>query len=219
MRQEKISIKWKIFLYLLTFAGILLLVLWLIQICYLDTFYKKIKTRYAEKIISETIAILRSGEEDAEEKIDELAAENNVAVFVTDMEGNAVTSEVFSKSKLTMINVWATYCSPCLNEMPELGELAAEYDSADFQLLGIVSDVMEGQEENIGYAAELIEETGAEYPHLLLNESLYYGLLSDVSAVPTTFFLNEQGQVLDVVVGAMDKSGWKEKIDGLLETL
>lgn len=137
----------------------------------------------------------------------------------TDMDGHSISQEICADSRLTMINVWATYCNPCLNEMPELGELAAEYDSADFQLLGIVSDVMEGQEENIGYAAELIEETGAEYPHLLLNESLYYGLLSDVSAVPTTFFLNEQGQVLDVVVGAMDKSGWKEKIDGLLETL
>ena len=38
-----------------------------------------------------------------------------------DMEGNAVTSEIFSESRLTMINVCATYCSPCLNDMPELG--------------------------------------------------------------------------------------------------
>lgn len=113
MRQEKISIKWKIFLYLLTFAGILLLVLWLIQICYLDTFYKKIKTRYAEKIISETIAILRSGEEDAEEKIDELAAENNVAVFVTDMEGNALyDAEYIANSRIGSMSVdrFKEYC-------------------------------------------------------------------------------------------------------------
>ena len=123
-------------------------------------------------------------------------------------------------SKLTMINVWATYCNPCLKEMPELGELVQEYDAADFQLIGIVSDVVEGQDEDaLAYAAGLVEETGAAYPHLLLNESLYKGLLAEVSAVPTTFFLNEKGEVLDVVVGAMDKTHWKEKIDGLLENL
>ena len=40
MKHEKISIKWKIFFYLLVFTGILLTVLWLVQICYLDKFYK-----------------------------------------------------------------------------------------------------------------------------------------------------------------------------------
>lgn len=137
-----------------------------------------------------------------------------------DMEGNTISQDICKNSKLTMINVWATYCNPCLNEMPELGELAAEYDAKDFQLIGIISDVLEGQdEESIAYAADLIEETGADYPHMLLNESLYYGLLQDVSAVPTTFFLNEKGEILDVVVGAMDKSRWEEKINGLLEEL
>ena len=52
-----------------------------------------------------------------------------VAFEAKDMEGNEVTSGVFAESKLTMINVWATYCNPCLNEMPDLGELSGEYDS------------------------------------------------------------------------------------------
>jgi thioredoxin-related protein len=43
--------------------------------------------------------------------------------------------------------------------------------------------------------------------------------LTDVTAVPTTFFLDGEGNVLDTVVGAMDKESWKEKIDGLLEEL
>ena len=45
------------------------------------------------------------------------------------------------------------------------------------------------------------------------------GLLTEVTAVPTTFFLNKDGEILDVIVGAMDKSKWKEKIDALLEEL
>lgn len=137
-----------------------------------------------------------------------------------DMDGNTVTSDLFGNSRLTMVNVWATYCNPCLREMPDLGELAGEYDPADFQLYGIISDVQEGAEEaDLKKAEELIEKTGAHYPHLLLNESLYYALLTEVTGVPTTFFVDENGVVLGVVLGSKEKSVWKEIIDGLLEEL
>lgn len=146
--------------------------------------------------------------------------EEAVVFEARDMNGNTVTSDIFSQSKLTMVNVWATYCNPCLSEMPELGELAGEYGQEEFRLIGIVSDVMEGAEqEELDNAAELIEQTGADYTHLLLNQSLYNALLYDVSAVPTTFFIDENGKVLGGVVGAREKAVWKEIIDGLLEEL
>lgn len=137
-----------------------------------------------------------------------------------DMEGNTVTEAVFAQSKLTMVNVWATYCNPCLSEMPGLGELAAQYDPEEFQIIGIVSDVMEGgEQETLDQAEALIQETGADYTHLLLNESVYYALLTGVSAVPTTFFVDESGTILDTVVGAMEKEDWEERIDGYLAQL
>ena len=133
----------------------------------------------------------------------------------TDLEGNTVTSDIFSQSKVTMVNIWATYCNPCLSEMPELGELAAEYDGEEFQIIGIISDVLEGEDQSL--AEGLVQQTGANYTHLLLNESVYYALLTDVNAVPTTFFIDENGTVLDTVVGAMKKTAWEEKINALLE--
>lgn len=135
------------------------------------------------------------------------------------LDGALVSSGLFSDAKLTMINVWATYCNPCLSEMPGLGELAGAYDSEDFQLIGIISDVTEDADEAVlQYASDLVDETGAGYPHLLLNESLYTALLTEVSAVPTTFFVDQNGQILDTVVGAMEKSAWEEKINALLES-
>ena len=116
-----------------------------------------------------------------------------------------------------MVNVWATYCNPCLSEMPFLGELAEEYDTEKFQIIGIVSDVIEGNDQSL--AENLVEQTSANYTHLLLNESIYYGLLMDVTAVPTTFFIDEDGMLLDTVVGAMKKTAWEDKINGLLESL
>ena len=134
------------------------------------------------------------------------------------LDGNTLSADLFSESRITMINVWATYCNPCFNEMPGLGELASSYNPGDFQLIGIISDVMEdADEETLTHAADLVAETGADYPHLLLSESLYYALLTDVSAVPTTFFVDQDGQILDTVIGAMEKSAWEEKINALLE--
>ena len=149
---------------------------------------------------------------------EEQTSSPHVVFKAQDMDGNEISSEIFANTKLTMVNVWATYCNPCLSEMPGLGELAGEYAPEDFQIIGIISDVMEdGEEGQVEYAASLIEQTGADYTHLLLNRSLYIGLLTGVSAVPTTFFIDENGTVLDTVIGAMDKSAWEEKIDGFLE--
>lgn len=159
-----------------------------------------------------------SGSEPADGAVSAVEPSAAAVIFEgTDLEGNPLSSEVFSQSKLTMVNVWATYCNPCLREMPSLGELAAEYDPEEFQLIGIVSDVLEGEDQST--AESLVQQTQANYPHLLLNESIYYGLLMDVSAVPTTFFLDKDGMVLDTVVGAMEKSAWEDKINGLLEGL
>lgn len=149
---------------------------------------------------------------------DAAAEETYILTFeATTTDGEMLTSDCLSQSRLTMMNVWATYCNPCLSEMPDLGEIAASYDTADFQMIGIVSDVTEEADAaDIEYAKELITETSANYTHLLLNESLYVNLVGAVEAVPTTFFVNQEGEVLGYVVGAQSKDAWEEIIDGLL---
>lgn len=152
------------------------------------------------------------------EKIEEHSDNTPILTFEANtIEGEAVTSDIFADSKLTMLNVWATYCSPCLNEMPDLGEIANSYDKAEFQMYGIVSDVQEGDTKMMETANELIEETKADYPHLVLSESLYTNLLSGVTSVPTTFFVNQDGEVLGYLVGAQSKEAWENIINELLE--
>ena len=145
--------------------------------------------------------------------------EETAPIFIafegTDLDGNTVSQEIFTQSKLTMVNVWATYCNPCLREMPGLGELAEEYDGSEFQIIGIVSDVMEGEDQTL--VETLVQETGAAYPHLLANDSIYRAILNSVSGVPTTFFFDGDGMYLGGVVGSAEKSAWEEIVNGLLE--
>ena len=147
--------------------------------------------------------------------------EETAPIFIafegTDLDGNTVSQEIFTQSKLTMVNVWATYCNPCLSEMPGLGELAAEYDPAEFQIIGIVSDVWEGEDQTL--VESLIQKTGADYLHLLANDSIGQAILSSVSGVPTTFFFDGEGAYLGGVVGSAEKEKWEEIIHGLLEEM
>ena len=151
------------------------------------------------------------------------STEQQVYVFefsdAVTVDGGTMSSDVFANSKLTMVNVWATFCGPCINEMPDLGEIANAYDAADFQLIGIVSDVMEGDDDMLAEAKEIIEETGANYQHLLLNQELYYNLVGASDSVPTTYFFNQKGELLGYLVGAQSKENWEAIIDGLMEEM
>lgn len=167
------------------------------------------------------ILLMISGCGGSEEPQSDVAPQESVTVqngFVTtDLYGEEVTDAIFAESKLTVLNVWATYCGPCINEMPDLGELAAEYEDMDVRIVGIPMDVM--NQESLEYAFAIVEDTGADYTHLLLTQELYDWGLQEVQYVPTTFFVNGQGEIIDTVVGSMDKESWKELIDEKLASL
>lgn len=80
-----ISIKWKVFFYLLGFTVVLLAILWLFQICYLDAFYKRIKTEEAKRAMEEAIAVLET--EKGQEELEALAASYNLSILAVDSQG------------------------------------------------------------------------------------------------------------------------------------
>ena len=143
------------------------------------------------------------------------------ALDALDLTGERVDASIFKEHKLTMVNIWATYCSPCISEMPALGELNDAYAGQGFQVVGIVTDVLNrdgsismGQ---LQQARQIISTTGADYRHLLPSESLDAAKLNAVSAVPETFFVNQAGrQVGPTYVGARDKAAWQAIIEEML---
>lgn len=139
----------------------------------------------------------------------------------TDLDGNAVDQTLLQGKKLTMVNVWATYCGPCVQEMPALGQLAAEYADRGLQILGLVSDAQnadgETVEDQVQLAKDIAAQTGADYLHLIPGTNLNY-LLYQITAVPTTFFVDENGvQVGSAYVGAQSYEDWVRTIDQALE--
>lgn len=139
-----------------------------------------------------------------------------------DLDGNAVDATVFSGKQLTMVNIWATFCGPCLREMPELGELNQEYADQGFQIIGIPVDTLDRKgdlsEDMIALAQDIVSKTGADYLHILPSDSLNKAKLNQVTAVPETIFVNEDGeQVGESYLGARSKKDWANIIETLLE--
>lgn len=135
-----------------------------------------------------------------------------------DLEGNAVDDSIFDDYDVTMVNVWGTFCGPCIQEMPDLGELAKEYEEKGLQIIGIVSDATDYEggypEETVELAKEIVEETGADYLHLLPSQDLLDRVLFSIQAVPTTFFVDSDGNQLGgIITGAKSREDWTAVFD------
>jgi thiol-disulfide isomerase/thioredoxin len=139
-----------------------------------------------------------------------------------DLDGNAVTGDIFAENKLTMVNVWGTRCPYCIEEMPALAKLNSDYADSGFAVLGIISNVVsydgeKVEEMNADDARYIIEETGVNFTNVVLTENLY-NLLPDISALPTTFFVDENGVMVGkTYLGAKSYDQWASIIESLLE--
>lgn len=140
----------------------------------------------------------------------------------TTLEGEEVTQAVFAEYDLTMVNIWGTFCGPCITEMPELAAISREYEDMGVQVVGVVVDAADSTGEPyadiLEDARNIVEETGADYMHILPSKDLIASKLSQVSAVPETVFVDKEGrQVGRSYTGARMADDWKVILDGLLE--
>ncbi len=131
-----------------------------------------------------------------------------------DMEGNKVTEAIFANSDITVLNIWGTFCGPCVDEMPALAKLAKDYEADKVQVIGIPTDAVE--KSKIEAAKKLVKKTGADFTHILPSDSLMKGYLEDVIAVPETLIINKKGEVLATYQGARPHGDWKKIVDEAL---
>ncbi|MDR1262139.1 MAG: TlpA family protein disulfide reductase [Oscillospiraceae bacterium] len=140
------------------------------------------------------------------------------------LSGEEITESTFAGNKLTILNVFATWCPPCIAELPDLGLVAAEYASKGVQLVGLLEDgviATTGKPDNkvIEQANTLLANAQAEYLVILPDASLREKFLASLQYVPTTFFLDETGTVVETLIGSRDAEEWAKQIDAVLAKL
>lgn len=157
---------------------------------------------------------------------------------VTDLSGNQVTEAIFQKADVTLINIWGTFCGPCIDEMPALGEIDRSYRAqadADgkvpFQIIGLVGDAIMADEN--GYpiinpeiqktAEDIASQTKADYVHLMPTGNFGLNVMGtgEIQYFPTSIFVDSEGTILkvngsDITVGGHNKAQWESLIADVL---
>ena len=111
------------------------------------------------------------------------------------VSGEPVTLAAY-KDKIVLVNFWATWCVPCVREMPSLDRLQAAFDKKEFLILAVSVDR--------GGAAKVtpfLAKHGIKNLTPLLDQRMRLASTLSVPGMPTSFLLDREGRVLGSLPG------------------
>ena len=130
--------------------------------------------------------------------------DNNVVAApdftVTDASGNSVNLSDFLGTPV-VVNFWASWCGPCKSEMPDFETAYTEYDS---EIQFMMVNLTDGYDETVEVAQNYVNDKGFTFPVYFdtidSNAALTYGVFS----IPSTFFIDAEGNIVAHATGALD---------------
>lgn len=128
------------------------------------------------------------------------------------LDDSVVQSSEFAGT-VQLVNLWATWCGPCLAEIPDLISLYEQYRSQGFVVIGVsVDDAIQGTWPT-SLVADFVADYEITYPVLLDRPS---GTVEDgfghASAIPTTYLINREGKIIQKLVGTRSRSDFEQLI-------
>ena len=144
-------------------------------------------------------------------------------IMTKDIHGKEFSSKDFANYDLTMVNVFATWCTACIQEIPDLVEVQKEMQAKGVNIIGIVTDTVDDTGENqeaIEKAKLIQEKTKANYSFLMPDKTNFNGRLNGIQALPETFFVDKNGQIVgETYSGSHNKKDWTAIIEKELSAL
>ena len=133
---------------------------------------------------------------------------------LTDLEGRPAQLREF-RGKLVLLNFWATWCAPCLQEMPSMERLYQTFKQTDFVLLAVSMD-----RQGVEVARSFVEHLKLTFP-VLLDRTSEVGHQYGVRGLPTTYLIDPDGRLIGAVIGAREwyRTEAKVLIAGLLRQI
>ena len=117
---------------------------------------------------------------------------------LVDLQGKKVSLSDY-KGRPVLVNFWATWCAPCKLEMPWFEEYRDKYKDQGFEVLGIAEDDAPKDE-----IVKTAKRTGVSYP-VLLTDNKVANLYGGVDSLPTSFYVDKTGTVVEETVGLAPK--------------
>lgn len=117
------------------------------------------------------------------------------------------------RGRPVVLNVWASWCPPCREEMPALERVHQAYQGQGVVILGLNSTFQDSREEALAFAAG----QGLSFP-IVFDEQGQATRLYQVRALPTTFFIDAQGIIQEVIAGGpMAEALLRIRVEQLIE--
>lgn len=118
------------------------------------------------------------------------------------------------RGKVVMLDFWATWCPPCIEEMPYLVRLAKEYESQGLVFVAASRDDEDVKEYVVG---RFVKERVPELAPYVVYANDDVARAFKVEALPTLYFLDREGKVIDAVRGMMSESALRGRIERALK--
>ena len=125
--------------------------------------------------------------------IEQESISNDTGIVLEDLDGKSINLEDY-RGQVVFLNFWATWCKPCISEMPAIDRLIDMLDEDEFIFLAASDESL-----------EKIQKFATKYPH----EFKYVKLRTNIyqlglSVLPTTFIINKDGEIIERIIGARE---------------
>jgi thiol-disulfide isomerase/thioredoxin len=139
----------------------------------------------------------------------------------TDLSGNPADQSIFKDNKVTLVNIWGSFCEPCMEELPDLEKLSADMKSQGVGVVGILGDAIDSKgemdQEIIQLGRQVAEKKGVTYPNLAMTSELSEEI--PTQTYPTSVLVNAEGVIIgDPIYGTKSYDEYKELIQEALKS-
>ncbi len=117
------------------------------------------------------------------------------------------------KGKTVLINFWATWCGPCKAELPDIEAISKQYAVKGLVVIGVSED---RGDQLLKDVSDFASENGLSYQIVIDNDDIAsaYG---NINAIPTSFLVNKDGQVVEKWIGVRDKKFFESTVAKYLD--
>jgi len=135
-------------------------------------------------------------------------------IFWTD--NGKQTSMGSLKGNVVLVNLWATWCGPCIKEMPDLSKISEELSDKNFKMIGLNVFQQEGSKK----VEDFLKTNPVSYTILDANKEVVDAFSEadgkNIEAVPTTFIVDKNGKIAETIIGGRSKEAFLKIINKYL---
>ncbi len=129
---------------------------------------------------------------------------------VSDVNGKTIDMRQHF-GKVVIVDFWDTWCGPCKMEIPHFIDLYKQYNGKGLEIVG-VAFARQGPDA----VKQFTQQNGINYTSALFNQQAQ-SLFGSPPSIPTTYVIDQSGNINEKIVGYRDRNFWEQKIKTLLK--